>query len=60
MIKRYLAAMVVAASPLAVAGLVVACEMEYLPLWATGILMVGIIWAAWWGMNTMDNEEEEE
>lgn len=56
--KKTIAAIIVALCPLVMAGLLTACEMGRLPLWATVALGAGCIYAEWWGLATYDHTDE--
>ena len=58
--KKTIAATVAVICPLVMAGLLTACEMGLLPLWAMVALGVGIIYAEWWGLATYDSDDEKE
>lgn len=57
--KKTAAAVIAAICPLAMAGLLTACEMGYLSIGNTVALGAGCIYAEWWGLATMDEEKVE-
>lgn len=56
--RKIVAAVVAALCPLAMAGLLTACEMGYLSIGNTVALGAGCIYAEWWGLTTFDSIKE--
>ena len=56
--RKTIAATVAALCPLAMAGLLTACEMGYLSIENTVALCAGCIYAEWWGLTTHDSDDE--
>lgn len=56
--RKIVAAVVAALCPLAMAGLLTACEMGYLSIGNTVALGAGCIYAEWWGLTTSDSMKE--
>lgn len=58
--RKVVAAVVAALCPLAMAGLLTACEMGLIPFWGMIAFGAACIYAEWWGLTTFDNEEDME
>lgn len=55
--KKLIAVTIAVIAPLALLGTVGGYEAGQLPFWGLLLLGAGIIYAEWWGLTTMDNDD---